>query len=143
MDYRQISSDYAVSGQITAEDVPALKEAGFTVIVNNRPDGEIPPEVHGARIRAAVEAAGLTFVDNPFSHSAFGMELVDRQAEALETAPGPVFAYCATGNRCTVLWAMARVKSGTLTPQEALSAAAAQGYDLRGLLPQLEALVPG
>ncbi len=142
MTYRQITRDYAVSGQITPEELPALKEAGFTTIVNNRPDSEIPPQVQAAPMRAAAETAGLVFVDNPFSPMALDMDLVERQAGAMSGADGPVLAYCATGNRCTVLWALAHVKAGAVTPNAAVETAAAQGYDLRGLLPQLTALAP-
>jgi uncharacterized protein (TIGR01244 family) len=143
MTYRAITGDYAVAGQITPEDIAALKEAGFTTVINNRPDAEVPPGLSGDRMRDAVEAAGLAYVANPFSHAAFSPDLVDRQGAAIDAAPGPVFAYCASGNRSTVLWAMSRVQAGAVTPSEAVEAAAAQGYDLRGLMPQLEALAQG
>jgi len=143
MNYRAITGDYGVSGQISPDEIGALKEAGFTTVINNRPDAEIPPDLSSDRMRAAVEAAGLTYVANPFSHAAFSPELVERQGAAIDAAAGPVFAYCASGNRSTVLWAMSQVKAGAITPAEAVEAAAAQGYDLRGLMPQLEALSPG
>ena len=44
MDIRRLTETYAVSPQITPEDVAAIKAAGFTTIINNRPDGEIPVE---------------------------------------------------------------------------------------------------
>lgn len=143
MSYRAITEDYAVSGQISPDEIAALKAAGFTTVINNRPDAEVPPDLSSARMREAVEAAGLAYVDNPFSHAAFSLDLVERQSAAIEAAPGPVFAYCASGNRSTVLWAMAQVKAGAVGPEDAVAAAAAQGYDLRGLLPQLQALSPG
>ena len=38
--HRQLDEKTLVNGQISPEDVPALKEIGVTLIVNNRPDGE-------------------------------------------------------------------------------------------------------
>ena len=38
--HRQLDEKTLVGGQIAPDDVPALKELGVTMIVNNRPDGE-------------------------------------------------------------------------------------------------------
>ena len=54
MDIRAITPTYAVSPQIALEDLPAIKAAGYTTIINNRPDGEIPPHLHHAQMQAAV-----------------------------------------------------------------------------------------
>ncbi len=138
---RSLSPTYSVSGQITAEDVAAIKAAGFTKVICNRPDAEVPAAVGAAAIRAAAEAAGLAFVDNPFSHAAFGMALVDAQEDA--AAEGKVLAYCASGNRSTILWAMAQARSGAMSPEAIVATAARAGYDLSGLARQLEAIAPG
>ena len=137
---RQLSPTFFVSPQIEVEDLPALKEAGITHILCNRPDAEVPPSHQAEAVRAAVEEAGLTFVENPFSHSAFDFALVETQADAIAASDGPTFAYCASGNRSSVLWAMGAVKAGEVTPAEAIAAARAAGYDLSGLAPQLEML---
>lgn len=142
MDPRHLTPDYAVSPQIAPEDVAAIAAAGFTRIVCNRPDAEVPPALQAGAIRAAAEAAGLDFVDNPFSHAAFGIDLVDRQDAARAGAAGPVFAYCASGNRCSVLWAFGAVRAGEVSPEDAVRKAAEAGYDLSGLRPQLDALAP-
>ena len=42
MEYRQITEEYAVSGQIAPEDIAAIKAAGFRSIICNRPDDEQP-----------------------------------------------------------------------------------------------------
>lgn len=142
MQIKEITDTYGVSGQITPEDIPAIKAAGYGTVICNRPDAEVPAELNAAAMRQAVEAAGLTFVENPFSHAAFSMDIVDRQMETLGAADGPVFAYCASGNRCTVLWSIGQVKAGAETPEAVIAAAAANGYDLSGLRPQLESLSP-
>lgn len=142
MEPRQITASYTVSPQIDPEDLTAIAAAGFTMVICNRPDGEIPPSHHADVMEEAAKAAGLSFVRNPFDHSAFSMDLVTAQAEALAAATGPVFAYCASGNRCTVLWGLGAAKAGTHSPEEVVSIAADQGYNLAGLMPQLSALSP-
>ena len=58
MDIRRIDARIAVSPQIDPADIPAIKAAGFTAIVNNRPDGEEPGQPSGDAVRAAAEDAG-------------------------------------------------------------------------------------
>ena len=56
MDIREITPRYSVSPQISAEDIPAIVAAGFTCVICNRPDGEIPPSHHASVIEAAAKA---------------------------------------------------------------------------------------
>lgn len=141
MTYRPITDTYTVAGQIAPEDVAQIAALGYTTLIDNRPDTEAPRECRTEAMQAAAEDAGMTFVANPFSHAAFSMDLVDRQAAALEASTGPVFAYCASGNRSTILWAIGQVKSGARSIDDVVSTAAAQGYDLSGLAPQLKAMI--
>lgn len=105
MQYRQIAEDYAVSPQIRAEDIPLIKEAGFRSVICNRPDGEDPGQPSADEIRAAAEAAGLEFRWVPVISGQMTPENVEEQAKALDELPGPVFAYCRSGTRCTNLYA--------------------------------------
>ncbi|MBS0563441.1 MAG: TIGR01244 family phosphatase [Proteobacteria bacterium] len=127
MDIRRLTDSYAVSPQITPEDVAALKEAGFVRVICNRPDGEVPPALQAAAIRRAVEAAGMEFVENPVTPGQFTPDLVARQAQAMQGA-GPVFAYCASGNRSSVAWAL--TQAGRRPADDLIAAAARFGYNL-------------
>lgn len=129
MELRALTETYAVSPQIDPEDVAAIKAAGFTTIICNRPDAENPPSHQAAAIRAAAEAAGLSFVENPYSPAAFDWSLVETQRTAIENAGGPVFAYCASGNRSSVLWGLGEAAKGTMTAEEITGAATRAGYD--------------
>ncbi len=126
MDIRPLSDDYAVSPQIAPEDVPAIKAAGYTTVICNRPDGEVGPEHQSDAIRAAAEAAGLRFVANPFAGSELSEQHVTAQGEALDAADGPVLAYCASGNRSSIVWGLAR--AGTQDPDAMIEAAGRHGY---------------
>lgn len=134
MDIRHLTDKYAVSPQITPEDVGALKAAGFVRVICNRPDGEIPPELRAAEMRRAVEAAGLEFVDNQIVPGDFSPEIVARQAQAMQ-ADGPVFAYCASGNRCSVVWAL--TQAGKVPADQLIGTAAKWGYNLEPIRPRL------
>ena len=50
-------------------------------------------------------------------------------ANALDTAKGPVLAYCRSGTRSTLLWALAEASTGE-HPAVLAEKAAAAGYDL-------------
>ncbi|WP_189411870.1 TIGR01244 family sulfur transferase [Neogemmobacter tilapiae] len=138
MDIRRLTDSYAVSPQIAVEDLQAIKAAGFTTVIDNRPDGEIPPDLHTPVMKAAAEALGLTFVVNPVIGGALTMENVSLQRQAMESATGPVFAYCASGNRCSVVWALAQ--AGTMPVDDLVRIPARYGYQLDHLRPQLHAL---
>lgn len=141
MDIRYLSPDYAVSPQIEPGDAARLKEAGFTTVICNRPDEEIPADLHADRVRAAVEAAGMTFVLNPISKGGMSEDNIASQTNAMAAAPGPVFAYCASGNRCSIVWALSQ--AGTQSTDALIGAAAQHGYQLDPLRPMIEMRAAG
>ncbi len=138
MDIRPITPDYAVSPQIEPRDLAAIKAAGFTTIIDNRPDAEIPPHLHAAQMQKAVEAAKMVFVSNPVIGGQMTQQNIEAQALAMADATGPVLAYCASGNRSSVVWALA--SAGKMPVDDLIALPARHGYALEGLRPQLEAL---
>ncbi|MDT8855360.1 protein tyrosine phosphatase family protein [Paracoccaceae bacterium Fryx2] len=138
MDLRPLTPTYAVSPQITPDDLPAIKAAGYTTVIDNRPDAEIPGDLHTPVMRAAAEALGLAFVANPVIGGALTMANVEAQRAAIAAAPGPVFAYCASGNRSSVVWAL--VNAGQMPTDDLIGLPARHGYQLEGLRGQIEAL---
>ncbi|EPX86470.1 hypothetical protein ruthe_01285 [Rubellimicrobium thermophilum DSM 16684] len=120
MEIRRITPDYAVTPQIAPDDVPVIAEQGFRTVICNRPDAEIPTELSAQVIRAAVESAGLRFVENPVTHSTMTPERIAAQAAAM--AEAPVLAYCASGTRSSVLWAL--MQAGRMKTDEILAATA-------------------
>jgi uncharacterized protein (TIGR01244 family) len=138
MDARRITDRYFVSPQIDPEDLPGIAEAGFTRVICNRPDAEVPPSHQAASIAEAAKAAGVDFEVLPLTHQTMTPENVGRQATLVEDGGEKVLAYCASGTRCTVVWALSR--AGQEPVGDILSRAAEAGYDLGGLAPTLEAL---
>ena len=127
--FRQISDTVYASPQIDVADVAEAKSLGVTLIINNRPEGESDDQTPGAEIAEAARAAGIDYLEIPVTHAGFAQNQVDAMAEALERSPGPVLAYCRSGTRSTLLWALARAKSGD-DPEQLSAQAAAAGYDL-------------
>lgn len=138
-DFRQLSEAMFASPQITLADIEAAKKAGIDVIVNNRPDGEDPAAPQGDAIEVAAKAAGLEYAAIPIGHSGFSEPQIDAMIEVLEKASGPVLAYCRSGTRSTLLWALAQAKSGA-DPEEIAQAAQAAGYDVSMIRPMMDML---
>ncbi|MCA0206650.1 MAG: TIGR01244 family phosphatase [Proteobacteria bacterium] len=138
MDIRPLTDSYSVTPQITPDDLAAIKAAGYRTVICNRPDPEIPEDLHAETMRAAVEAAGLRFVLNPVFPGQLTMENVEIQRDTIDTAPGPVLAYCASGNRSSIVWALAH--AGRVPTDDLIAAAGKYGYQLaqfRGMIDQL------
>ena len=136
MDIREIPPRYSVSPQINPEDLAAIKAAGFTKVICNRPDEEIPASHQASVMQAAADRAGLEFFALPLTHQTMTPENVSVQMAAIDASEGPVLAYCASGTRCSVIWALAQV--GQLSADEILTTTMRAGYDLSGLRPRLE-----
>ncbi|MCR9108791.1 TIGR01244 family sulfur transferase [Marivita sp. XM-24bin2] len=138
MDIRQISQRYSVSPQIDPEDAAAIKAAGVTTVICNRPDAEVPPSHQSDTMRVAMEAAGLRFEVLPITHQTMTPDRVAQQAALVDASEGPVLAYCASGTRCSIIWALSQ--AGQQSADDILDAVAKAGYDLSGLRPTLAAI---
>ena len=134
----KISPEYSVSAQICADDLPNIVTAGFKSIICNRPDTENPKNLQIEILKRRTTTVGLEFAENVFGPSTFGMDKIDRQSQLLVKMPGPVLAYCASGNRCCIIWAFA--KAGIIETNAILKATEAAGFQLSHLRPQLESL---
>lgn len=133
-----ITDRYHVSPQIEPGDAPAIKAAGYSLVICNRPDGEVPPMLQAAAMRQAIEAEGLRFEVLPLTHQTMTAENILRQSELIDSAEGPVLAYCASGTRCSVVWALGNAEA--LGADAVLEATTKAGYNLSGLRPTLETL---
>lgn len=138
----QIDSTISVAPQITPAEVANLAAAGFTAIINNRPDDEDAGQPAGDEVRAAAAEAGLGYTAIPITHAGFSHPQIDAMVAVLEAADGPVLAFCRSGTRSCNLWALARAKMGD-HPDTLMAKAAATGYDLTGIRPLLDALASG
>jgi uncharacterized protein (TIGR01244 family) len=140
-DFRQVSEHFWASPQIDLDDVAKAHAQGFALIINNRPEGEAPDQVPGDAIEAAARSVGMTYLAIPVTHAGFSEPQVRAMAAAIEEAEGSVLAYCRSGTRSTLLWALAQAAQGE-DPDAIAASAANAGYDVapvRALIDMLAA----
>lgn len=126
MDIRPLNDSYAVSPQILPEHLAEIAAQGFTCVICNRPNAEIPAELSAEAMQAAAEAAGLAFVVNPVVGGALTMENVEAQRAAIDGTDGKILAYCASGNRSSIVWALAN--AGRMPTDDLIAAGTQYGY---------------
>lgn len=140
--FRKLTDRILVSPQISLEDVAQARAQGVTVIINNRPDDEEPGQLNGVQVEAAAREAGIAYVAVPVAHGGFAPWQLDGMAQALDQAgEGKLLAYCRSGTRSTLLWALTRARAGDDADVLAAQAAAA-GYDIGPVRQIMDALKP-
>lgn len=137
--FRQLSEHVFASPQIGLAEVAEAARQGIGLIINNRPEDESDDQIPGAAIEAAARAAGLGYIAIPVTHAGFSETQVDAMAKALAAESAPVLAYCRSGTRSTLLWALAEASRGS-DPAELAAAAARAGYDLAPIRTLLDML---
>lgn len=140
--FRQLSDRVFASPQIGLEEVAEAARMGIGLIVNNRPEGESDDQVPGSEIESAARAAGLDYIAIPVTHAGFSEGQMKAMAAALASTDKPVLAYCRSGTRSTLLWALAQASQGK-QPDELAAAAAQAGYDLTPIRALLDMLAAG
>lgn len=140
--FAKLNDSIFASPQITVDQVGEAAAMGIRMIVNNRPEDESPDQTPGAEIEAAARAAGLGYVAIPVTHAGFSQAQVQAMAAAMADAEGPVLAYCRSGTRSTLLWAMAAASRGG-NPDDIARQAAGAGYDISPVRPVVDMLAAG
>ncbi|MFO1160864.1 MAG: TIGR01244 family sulfur transferase [Reyranellaceae bacterium] len=130
----------AVCGQLKPNDMAEIAAAGFVAVVNNRPDGEaLFGQPRTADVAAAAQAAGLAFLDLPFSGPRATADQVRAFADLLVERPGKVVVYCKSGMRSALLWGAAAVAGGR-TIAEVVEAARRAGQNVEPVAEIMAAL---
>jgi uncharacterized protein (TIGR01244 family) len=137
--FRKLTNGVYASPQITIDDIAEAAAMGVKLIVNNRPEGESDDQVPGPEIEAAAHAAGMDYVAIPVTHSGFSEPQVVAMAKALDGTDGPVLAYCRSGTRSTLLWALSEASQGG-DPDALTNMAAKAGYDVSPVRPLMDML---
>lgn len=127
--FRQLTDSVFASPQIDLNDVAQAAAQGIGLIINNRPEGESDDQLAGSAIAAAALAAGIDYIAIPVTHAGFSEGQVKAMAAALAASERPVLAYCRSGTRSTLLWALAQASCG-ISPDQLARQAAAAGYDV-------------
>ncbi|MEX0740208.1 MAG: TIGR01244 family sulfur transferase [Pseudohongiella sp.] len=132
MTAKQVTEEFSVAEQITADDVDVLAAAGYKTIICNRPDGEAVGQPPVYEIMGAAQDHGLTFRHIPVVSGQLSLQDIAAFTEALDECPTPVLAFCRSGTRSIQLWGLVKGLKG-MPPEEIVERGAALGYDLRGV----------
>lgn len=137
--FRKLSDNVFTSPQLSLEDIEKAQKSGIKLIINNRPDGEEPSAPQGNAIRKAAQESGLEYRAIPIGQSGFSAAHVDAMVELLNSADGPILAYCRSGTRSTFLWSLAQAKSG-MSPDAIAESALKAGYDVSPIRAMIDML---
>jgi uncharacterized protein (TIGR01244 family) len=122
-------------GQPTLDQIKALKAAGYTTIVNLRPDSEVKGAYQRTRNgnlhfdeRSEVTKVGMSYKSIPIA-SARDLSVKNALAldEILKNADGGVVMHCVSGNRVGALLALRAFHVQHKSKQEALEIGRAAG----------------
>ena len=136
MNLKPLSPDFSVTPQIEAADIAELAVRGFKSIIGNRPEGEAPDQPSWPSLVAQAERHGMSARQIPVVPGQIGPDDVRRFAEALRDLPTPIAAFCRTGTRSAMLWAL--TNPDKLSVNERIATAAVQGYDLEPMRERME-----
>ena len=139
MNIIKITQHFFVSAQIGHGDAGIAAEQGIKTIICNRPDNEVTDQPFTQDLENAATDAGIDYLHVPVASNEITDQNVVEFAAVYESAQGPILAFCRTGMRSIILWALAEAES--LGVNTILAKAKAAGYDLTKLRPRLEARV--
>jgi len=138
MKFAKINTELTVSDQITIEDLKEIQAQGYKTIFCNRPDQESEGQLTFLTIEKEAQNLGIKAIHQPVIGGQISDDDIAQFGSSFELAQKPIFAYCRTGTRCSMLWALSHVK--TLPIDEILSKAQIAGYDLSPIKDRLNSL---
>ena len=134
----RINDRLSIAAQPSVADIERLGEAGFSALVNLRPEGE--EGALGTRVeKDAAAEAGLPYIFLPLTLAG----LTDADVDAFRAAvtvpgKGPVLAHCRTGHRALALYAIIEVLDGRMTRDQVLALGDRHGMDLTAVIAFLD-----
>jgi len=138
--FTKITDDFAVAPQLPPAALDVAAKEGFHTVICNRPDGEDANQPTLDEMSKTATRAGMAFHAVPFDMHSLDRGVIDNFEAAINTANGPILAYCRSGTRSTIAWCVVQRRAGR-NIDDVLSAAMAAGYDLRAQAAMIESLV--
>lgn len=135
MQINKITDTYAVSPQIALSDIAIAAQSGYKAIINNRPDGEIWGQMKSAVLAAEAKKQGVDYYHFPVQKGGLNAAHVESLNGVLAKTDGPVLAFCTSGMRSSMVWAVSQI--GIMDSQSIVQTVANAGYDISGLRAQL------
>jgi len=142
--YQPLSDSFYIAPQIQANDFAALRDAGITLVINNRPDGEEFGILPVEDAKKLAEEHGMTYLHLAMAN---GQPLPDNVIPDMQAAlqqqsetEGKTLAHCRSGTRSSFLWGVIQIIEGKMTPEDVVQTAMQAGINLGGFAPILQQL---
>ena len=135
-----VTDTFFISPQLSADDIRGAAKNGFTLIVNNRPDGEMLGQPKSDELEKTAHEAGIAYAYLPVDSGG----VTPHHTGGLETAiddavDGKTLAFCKSGMRSLLVWSYAEARFGKPVGQ-IIDEARMAGFDISGHEPALTML---
>ncbi|MFM2485971.1 TIGR01244 family sulfur transferase [Celerinatantimonas yamalensis] len=128
MKIHYLEPNFAVSPQIEHTDLHDIAQLGFKTIICNRPDGEHHEQPSQQQLAQLAEELGLTFIYLPLQNGQIQQADGRQLAATIAETELPILAFCRSGTRSAIAWALAN--TAHRSAEEIRACVEAQGYSL-------------
>ncbi|MGY0399404.1 MAG: TIGR01244 family sulfur transferase [Ostreibacterium sp.] len=134
---RILSKTLSVSPQISVSDIDSIATAGIKTVICNRPDEELSSELTSTEpdhetVEKLLAQYHIKLIYQPIYHVT-KLDIV-RFADLLHCTPSPILAYCTSGTRSTLLWALGQVQIEHQPKEAIIHSARLAGYAIEPYL---------
>ena len=127
-----VTPEFSIAAGMGTKDAPRVAAQGFASVVGLLPDGDADGVKDSDLMRAGVAAEGMAFTHLPVVIGLITRQEIRAFARALAAAEGPVLAYCHSGVRAILMWALA--KREELGEATVVALAESAGFDIADYL---------
>lgn len=143
MSILRLTEQLYVSPQIAEADAAEAAKLGIRTVICNRPDGEEPDQPEFNRAAGWFSAAGIRNVQH---QPVTAPQITETDARAfariLQNSESPVLAYCRTGTRSSLLWALGQAAQGRSSAEIIAEVKEKTGIDLSSFEAKLQTAKP-
>lgn len=108
-----LSPHLYTASQLTQQDVMELARRGVETIICHRPDNEEPDQPSYQTVAEWATQAGIkTTIYHPVTITTINPHDATHLNEILLSSTAPVAAYCRTGTRSSIIWAIMQHQQG-------------------------------
>lgn len=138
MAIKQLDEQLFISAQLSEADIDEVLQKGISAVICNRPDNEEAHQPSMIEIRAIFEQYGIkTFCYQPVIASSLRASDALAFNTLLDQFSGKVLAYCRTGTRCSLLWAIGQVQQGRKADEVIMQVKEKTGLDISNFADKL------
>lgn len=119
-----------VTHQISVSDLAEIAAAGYKSIICNRPDHEErETQPTSLELEKAAHILGINFIYLPIEIGPVSIRKIESFNKLLTELPGPILAFCNTGNRARALYELNKQKKISEDGEESVTAACSWAGD--------------